>query len=60
MKRYVLMTLCLLAVMFTRAQQVVTVKAGDAQSLLDAVEEANKRNADKDCKWLYVLIPDGL
>ena len=60
MKQYVLMTLCLLAVMFTRAQQVMTVKAGDAQSLLDAVEEANKRNADKDCKWLYVLIPDGL
>ena len=60
MKQYVLMTLCLLAVMFTRAQQVMTVKAGDAQSLLDAVEEANKRNADKDSKWLYVLIPDGL
>ena len=59
MKRYVLMTLCLLAVMITKAQQVITVKKGDAKSLLEAVEQANKQNKEKDAKRLYILIPDG-
>ena len=41
------------------AQQVVVVKKGDAQSLLDAVEQANEVNSDKDAKPFYILIPDG-
>ena len=42
------------------AQQVITVKKGDAQSLLDAVAQANKQNADKNAEQLYILIPDGV
>ena len=41
------------------AQQVMTVKKGDAKSLLEAVEQANKTNADKNAKPLFILIPDG-
>ena len=60
MKRYLLMMLCLLAVMITKAQQVITVKKGDAKSLLEAVEQANKQNTEKDAPRIYILIPDGL
>ena len=48
MKRYVLRMLCLLAVIITKAQQVMTVKRGDAKSLLEAVEQANKQNKEKE------------
>jgi hypothetical protein len=41
------------------AQQVITVEKGDAKSLLDAVEQANKTNADPQAKQLLILIPDG-
>ena len=41
------------------AQQVVMVKKGDAQSLLDAVNQANRVNSDKDANPFYILIPDG-
>ena len=41
-------------------QQVIVVERGNAQSLLDAIAQANKRNADKDAERLYILIPDGL
>lgn len=60
MKHYWLIALCLLAVMNTKAQQVITVKKGDAKSLLEAVEQANKMNAEENAQWLYILIPDGL
>ena len=60
MKRYILMMFCLLAVMITKAQQVITVKKGDAKSLLEAVEQANKQNTEKDAPRLFILIPDGL
>ncbi len=60
MKRFtLLLTLCVSIVLCSKAQQVLTVKKGDAKSLLEAVEEANKLNAQKDAKWLYILIPDG-
>ena len=36
------------------------VEAGNAQSLLDAISEANKRNAEKDAERLFILIPNGL
>ena len=60
MKRYILMMFCLLAVMITKAQQVITVKKGDTKSLLEAVEQANKQNTAKDAPRLFILIPDGL
>ena len=40
---------------------VISVKAGDSQSLLNAIDEANRRNADSlTAKRLYILIPDGI
>ena len=59
MKRIFLMKLFLLAVLTGFAQQVIVVKKSDAQSLLDAVAQANKTNADKNAQRLYILIPDG-
>ena len=53
------MKLFLLAVLTGFAQQVIVVKKGDAQSLLDAVAQANKTNADKNAQRFYILIPDG-
>ena len=53
------MKLFLLAVLTGFAQQVIVVKKGDAQSLLDAVAQANKTNADKNAVRLYILIPNG-
>ena len=53
------MKLFLLAVLTGFAQQVIVVKNGDAQSLLDAVAQANKTNADKNAQRFYILIPDG-
>ena len=59
MKRLLLIFCCLLMTMLAAAQQVIVVKAGDAQSLLDAIKEANKRNNDRDSERLFILIPDG-
>jgi hypothetical protein len=43
----------------TNGQQVIIVKAGDAGSLLDAVQTANQRNSSPQSPRLYVMIPDG-
>jgi len=44
-----------------RAVNYIKVQAGDAQSLLGAIDEANRRNADSiHAEWLYILIPDGV
>jgi len=59
MKRCLMLFGCMLLMNISYAQQTIVVKKGDAQSLLDAVDEANKRNADKGAKPLYILIPDG-
>ena len=48
--------LCLSAV----AQHTIIVKAGDVNSLLQAIEEVNKANAAKDAKRSFVIIPDGI
>ena len=39
---------------------VIKVKAGDAQSLLQAIDEANIQNADTMSERLFVLIPNGI
>ena len=59
MKRLILLAIgcCLLAV--SHAQQVIRVEKGNAKSLLEAVTQANKMNADKTAKQLFILIPDG-
>ncbi len=59
MKRYLLLACCMLVMLISHAQRTIVVKKGDAQSLLDAVSEANRLNADKDAQQLYILIPDG-
>lgn len=60
MKRYLLLLLCCtVALLNSRAQQVLVVEKNNAQSLLDAISKANELNGDKDAKQLYILIPDG-
>lgn len=57
----VFLALCLFALLplTGSAQQVICVEKGSAQSLLDAVAQANKTNADKNARQLFILIPDG-
>ena len=59
MTRNLILTLCMCVLMVGQAQTVLVVKKGDAQSLLDAVEQANKENAAADAERLYIMIPDG-
>ena len=42
------------------AQQVIVVEKGSVKSLLAAIEEANKVNAEKSAERLFILIPDGV
>lgn len=60
MRRIVLLAVSCWLFAMSYAQQVITVKQGDAQSLLAAVEQANKLNADKETEPLYILIPNGV
>ena len=64
MNRTIISTLLLLfslAVAGKANQQVINVKAGDAESLLKAIEQANEQNADSaKAKWLFIMIPDGV
>ncbi|MBR1415226.1 MAG: hypothetical protein IJ570_05125 [Prevotella sp.] len=60
-----LKTLLLLFVVLTSTAKatnnVIRVKAGDASSLLNAIEQANIQNADSaKADWLFILIPDGI
>ena len=41
-------------------EQVIVVKKGDAASLLEAIDLANKQNADSLSERIFILIPDGL
>lgn len=43
----------------SHAQQVIRVEKSNAKSLLDAVAQANKMNAEQTAKQLFILIPDG-
>ena len=58
MRRSLFLILCLWAVMI-QAQEVMFIPKNDAKALLLAIETANKKNAEKDSKPLYILIPDG-
>lgn len=59
MKRFFLLAIGCWLLAIGYAQEVIVVKKGDAKSLLDAVAQANKTNADKNAKQLFILIPDG-
>lgn len=52
--------LFLLSYSVSAGEQVIVVKKGDAASLLDAIDQANKQNADSLSERIYILIPDGL
>ena len=59
MKRSLFFIVCLWAVLMMHAQEVMYIPKNDAKALLVAIETANKKNAEKDSKPLYILIPDG-
>lgn len=59
MKRLILLAIGCWLLTIGYAQQVIKVEKGNATSLLDAVAQANKMNADKTAKQLFILIPDG-
>ena len=55
-----LLTLLSLSITGKTTQNVINVKAGDAESLLNAIEQANEQNADSaKAEWLFIMIPDG-
>ena len=58
MKRSLFLMVSLWAVMM-QAQEVMYIPKNDVKALLVAIEAANKKNAEKDSKPLYILIPDG-
>ena len=41
------------------AQQVFVVKKGDAQDLLDVIDQVNRLNASQQAERTFILIPDG-
>ena len=58
--KQILLTICCVFFSFSvQAQRTIVVKKGDAQSLLEAVKEANTLNAETNAKRLFILIPDG-
>ena len=59
MKQILLFVLCLLTSLSSRAQHVILVEKGSAESLLAAIKEAGTRNYDRDSERLFILIPDG-
>ena len=59
MKKLLLTALFLLSMTALQAQEVMWIPKGDAKALLVAIEVANKKNADKDAKQLFIMIPDG-
>ena len=59
MKQIILVVTCMMMALSLQAQHVIIVEKGNVQSLLDAVSKANKLNADKSAKPVFVLIPNG-
>ena len=63
MNRTLLLTLfvCLAEVLTAgNRPHIIRVKAGDVQSLLATIEEANQQNADTLSERLFILIPNGI
>ena len=58
MRNVLLITFALVALV-CHGQHCIEVKKGDAQSLLEAIAEANRLNVAADAKPLFILIPDG-
>ena len=54
-----MMAALLTAIGTQAADDVIRVKAGDVESLLQAIETANQRNAEPTAARLFIAIPDG-
>lgn len=52
--------LCILALLAASAEAQIVVEAGNAESLLQAIEQANKQNAGATSKRLFILVPNGV
>jgi hypothetical protein len=52
--------LCFLSFLAASAEAQIVVEAGNAESLLQAIEQANKLNADATSKRLFILVPNGV
>lgn len=59
MKRLFVVFTCVLMALGCLAQRVILVEKGSAQSLLDAISEANHLNESPDAEQLFILIPNG-
>ena len=58
-RKAIVALLTVVAMTVQAAPKVIVVQANQAESLLEAINEANKQNADKNAERLYILIPDG-
>ena len=52
--------LCFLSFLAASAEAQIVVETGNAESLLQAIEQANKQNADATSKRLFILVPNGV
>ena len=52
--------LCFLCTLAVAAEAQIVVEAGNAESLLRAIEQANMQNADSTSKRLFILVPNGV
>lgn len=59
MRRFFLLAVSCWLLAVGYGQRVIRVEKGSVKSLLDAVAQANRSNADKDSEQLFILIPDG-
>lgn len=50
---------CIMVVLPMVAQQVFVVKKGDANDLLDVIDQVNRLNASQQAERTFILIPDG-
>lgn len=60
MKKILPLLVLLACSLSVRAANYILVKAGDANSLLEAIQEANQRNHEKDAQRLFILVPNGV
>ena len=63
MNKTILLALLILLPLATQAKgnsNYIKVKAGDAQNLLNVIEQANTMNADTTSERLFILIPNGV
>ena len=58
-KKLLCLFLCLYGWQLATAQQRIVVEAGNAESLLEAISEANRLHDTPQQEWLYIVIPSG-